>query len=144
MEGALGIGANLTKLPEADLATIKRLTAAYHSVQKTIVQGDLYRLISPTNGSEFAATEMVAPDKSQSVFFAYVHSTQEGRGFPRLQLMGLDPAAVYKLSSIEGKPAQDTPTEASGAWWMNHGVDIDLRGDFKAAAFQLDKLDKPR
>jgi len=139
MEGALGIGANLNKLSEDDLATIKRLTAAYHEVQKTITQGDLYRLISPTNGSEFAATEMVSADKLQAVFFAYVHSTQEGRGFPRLQLLGLDPAATYSLRSIEGKTEDGTPAQASGAWWMNHGIDLDLRGDFQGAAFRLDK-----
>ena len=139
MEGSLGIGANLNKLSDADLATIKRLVGEYHQVQKTIVQGDLYRLISPTNGSEFTATEMVSADKAQAVFFAFVHSTQEGRGFPRLQLMGLDPNATYALNSIEGKAADGTPVVASGAWWMNHGVDLALRGDFQGAAFRLDK-----
>ncbi len=139
MEGSLGIGANLTKLSDEDLATMKRLIAAYHGVQKTVTQGELYRLISPTNGSEFAATEMVAPNRSQAVLFAYVHSTQEGRGFPRLQLMGLDAKATYALTSIEGKAVDGTPAEASGAWWMNHGIDLALRGDFQASAFRLDK-----
>ena len=139
MQGSLGIGANLNKWNDEDMATTKRLIAAYHQVQKTIVQGDLYRLISPTNGSEFSATETVSADKKQAVFFAFVHSTQEGRMFPRLQLQGLDPAASYELGSIEGKTAPGTPTEASGAWWMNHGVDLLLKGDFKGAAFRLDK-----
>ena len=139
MQGSLGIGGNLNKWSDEDLATTKRLIAAYHQVQKTITQGDLYRLISPTNGSEFSATETVSPDKSQAVFFTFVHSTQEGRSFPRLQLRGLDPAGMYTLSSIEGKTADGTPTEASGAWWMNHGIDIALRGDFQGAAFRLDK-----
>ena len=139
MQGSLGIGGNLNKWSEEDLATTKRLIAAYHKVQKTITQGDLYRLISPTNGNEFSATETVSPDKSQAVFFAFVHSTQEGRGFPRLQLLGLDPEAEYSLTSIEGKAIPGTPAQASGAWWMNHGVDLDLHGDFQAAAFQLDR-----
>jgi alpha-galactosidase len=139
MQGSLGIGGNLNKWSDEDLATTKRLIAAYHQVQKTITQGDLYRLISPTNGSEFSATETVSPDKSQAVFFTFVHSTQEGRSFPRLQLLGLDPAATYALCSIEGNAADETPAEASGAWWMNHGIDIALRGDFQGAAFRLDK-----
>jgi len=139
MEGSLGIGTNLNKWTGEDMATAKRLISDYHAVQKTVTQGDLYRLISPINGSEFTATEMVSPDKAQAVFFAYVHSTQEQRGFPRLQLLGLDPAAVYSIGTIEGKTLPGTPTQASGAWWMNHGIDIDLRGDFQAAAFRLDK-----
>ena len=139
MQGSLGIGGNLTKWSEEDLATAKRLIAAYHQVQKTITQGDLYRLISPTNGSEFSVTETVSPDKSQAIFFAFTHSTQEGRGFPRIQLLGLDPSASYTLTSIEGKTVADTPAQASGDWWMNHGIDLDLRGDFQAASFRLDK-----
>ena len=123
------------------MATAKRLIAAYHQVQPTIVQGDLYRLISPRNGSEFSSTQTVNHDKSQSVIFAFIHSTQEGRPFPRLKLKGLDPAAMYALAPIEGSAAKETPASASGAWWMNHGLDFsdDFRGDFQAAAFRLDK-----
>jgi alpha-galactosidase len=139
MQGSLGIGANLNQWSAEDFATAKRLVAAYHSVQRTIVRGDLYRLISPRDGSEFSATQTVSNNKSQSVIFAFTHSTQEGRGFPLLQLKGLDPAAEYHLTWIEGKPRDATPEAASGAWWMNHGIWVDLRGDFQGAAFRLDK-----
>ena len=139
MQGSLGIGANLNKWTPEDFATAKRLIAAYHSAQKTIVQGDLYRLISPRNGSEFSSTETVSPDKSQAVVFAFTHSTQEGRGFPLLQLQGLDSKAEYRLTWIDGKARAGTPEAASGAWWMNHGINLELRGDFRAAAFRLDR-----
>jgi len=141
MQGSLGIGANIAKWSDEEAATAKRLIAAYHQVQPTIVQGELYRLISPRDGSEFSATQTVRQDKSQSVVFAFIHSTQEGRLFPRLKLKGLDPAAEYTLSPIEGKARAYTPATATGAWWMNHGLDMDLnfRGDFQAAAFRLDR-----
>jgi alpha-galactosidase len=139
MQGSLGIGANLNHWAPEDFATAKRLIAAYHSVQRTIVRGDLYRLISPRNGSEFSATETISGDKNQAVVFAFTHSTQEGRGFPLLQLQGLDNDAEYKLTWIEGKALVGTPESASGAWWMHHGLQVDLRGDFQAAAFRLDR-----
>jgi alpha-galactosidase len=141
MQGSLGIGANITKWTPEEMATAKRLIAAYHEVQPTIVQGDLYRLISPRDGSEFSATQTVRQDKSQSVVFAFIHSTQEGRGFPILKLKGLDPKAQYSLASIDGKAGVGTPTVASGSWWMNHGLEMDegFRGDFQAAAFRLDR-----
>jgi alpha-galactosidase len=141
MQGSLGIGANIANWTPDEAAQAKRLIAAYHQVQPTIVQGDLYRLISPRNGSEFSATQTVNRDKSQSVVFAFIHSTQEGRTFPRLKLKGLDPAAEYALTPIEGKAQAGAPAVASGAWWMNHGLDLDddFRGDFQAAAFRLDK-----
>jgi alpha-galactosidase len=141
MQGSLGIGANIAAWTPEEAALAKRLIAAYRQVQPTIVQGDLYRLISPRNGSEFSATQTVNVEKSQSVVFAFIHSTQQGRVFPRLKLKGLDPAAEYALSPIEAKPRAGTPSVASGAWWMNHGFDMDdgFRGDFQGAAFRLDK-----
>jgi len=139
MQGSLGIGANLNKWTPEDFSTAKRLIGAYHSVQRTIVRGDLYRLISPRDDSEFSSTESVSGDKGQVVVFAFTHSTQEGRGFPLLQLRGLDPNADYQLTWIEGKALPGTPDRASGAWWMNHGINFDLRGDFCAAALRLDR-----
>jgi alpha-galactosidase len=141
MQGSLGIGADITKWNDEQTAMAKRLIAAYHQVQATITQGDLYRLISPRNGSEFAANERVSEDKSQAVVFAFLHSTQEGRGFPALKLKGLDAAAEYALSPIQGKARQGTPQVASGAWWMRHGLEMDegFRGDYQAAVFRLDR-----
>ena len=139
MQGSLGIGANLNNWTPDDFATAKRLIADYHSVQRTIVGGDLYRVISPRGGSEFSASETVSGDKNQAVLFAFTHSTQEGRDFPLLQLQGLEPDAEYKLGWIEGKALPGTPESASGAWWMRHGLQLDLRGDFQAAAFRLDR-----
>ena len=139
MQGSLGIGANLNRWTAEDFALAKRLIAAYHAVQPTIVQGDLYRLISPRDGSEMSATESVSRDKNQAVVFAFTHSTQEGRGFSLLLLQGLEPDAQYQLTFIEGKAHSGTPTSASGAWWMRHGLWLDLRGDFQAAGFRLDR-----
>jgi alpha-galactosidase len=139
MQGSLGIGANLNHWTAEDSATAKRLIADYHSAQRTIVRGDLYRLISPRDDSEFSATETVSSDKNQAVVFAFTHSTQEGRGFPLLQLQGLDQDAEYKLSWIEGKAQPGTPASASGAWWMRHGLQLELRGDYQGAAFRLDR-----
>jgi len=141
MQGSLGIGANIDKWTPEDTALAKRLIAAYHAVQPTITQGALYRLISPRDGSEFSATQTVRADKGQAVVFAFIHSTQKGRVFPTLKLKGLDPVAEYALTPIEGKVRPETPAVASGAWWMNHGLDFDegFRGDFQGAAVRLDR-----
>jgi alpha-galactosidase len=141
MQGALGISGDISKWSDEEMAVARRLVAAYHQVQPTIAQGDLYRLISPRNGSEFSATQTVNREKTQSVVFMFIHSTQEGRTFPRLKLKGLDPAAEYALTFIEGKAQAGTPAVASGAWWMNRGLDLDesFHGDFQAAALRLDR-----
>jgi alpha-galactosidase len=141
MQGSLGIGADVSKWTPEEVALAKRLIAEYKQVQTTIVQGDLYRLIAPRDGSEFSSTETVRADRSQAVVFAFIHSTEEGRGFPLLKLQGLDRDAEYTLRAIEGKALAGTPETASGAWWMHHGLemDADFKGDFQAAAFRLDR-----
>lgn len=143
MQGSLGIGADLNKWTPQDFATAKTLVAEYKRVRDIVQQGDLYRLISPTNGSEFSATESVAPDKSQAVAFAFLHSSHMGHDFPRLYLRGLNPSLTYRLRMIEGKTAPDTPHSASGAYWMNVGVQLEMRGDFQASAFTLERASEP-
>jgi alpha-galactosidase len=141
MQGSLGIGADITKWSADQMNLAKSLIASYHEVQPTITQGSLYRLISPRNGSGFSSTQTVNQERSQSVVFAFIHSTQEGRGFPVLKLKGLDPAVEYKLTRIEGEASAATPEIASGAYWMSHGLEMSdrFRGDFQAAAFRLDR-----
>ncbi len=140
MQGSLGIGANLNKWTQEDFATAKKMVAQYKTIRETVQRGSLYRLITPENNSEQSVTESVARDGHQAVVFAFLHSSNELYPFPRLYLRGSDAAAVYRLTGIDGKVATDTPEQASGSYWMEHGVDIELRGDFQAAALTVERV----
>ena len=140
MQGSLGVGANLNHWNDEDFATAKHLISEYKEIEETVQHGALYRLVSPANGSEFSATESVAEDKSQAAVFAFVHSSQFGYPFPRLFLRGLDREAQYRVHWITTKPGGDFPQTGSGAYWMEHGVDLNTNGDFQATAFRLDKV----
>ena len=139
MQGGLGIGANLNKWTPEDFATAKRLIAEYKSVRTAVQDGALYRLISPAGGSEYSATESVSRDGHQAAIFAFLHSSQKGQPYPALYLRGLDPSAIYSLHMQEGKLDDDTVQKASGDYWMHHGVNLSLRGDFQAAFFTLER-----
>ena len=139
MQGSLGIGANLTHWQDEDFKIASRLIKEYKALRATVQRGKLYRLISPRNGSQHSATESVSNDGRQAVLFAFLHSTTMGSAYPRVQLRGLDPSARYRMRAIAGKVQADTPVEASGAYWMSRGIDMDLRGDFQAAAVVFDR-----
>jgi alpha-galactosidase len=139
MQGSLGLGGNLNKWTPEESETAKKLIAEYKQVRETIQHGALYRLISPRDGSEQSATESVAVDGHQAVVFAFLHSSSFGYQYPRIYLRSLDAGAEYRIVAIAGKTTKDTPETASGAYWMSHGLDIDLIGDFSAAAFRLEK-----
>jgi len=138
MQGSLGVGANLNKWNAADFATAKELIAAYKGIRETVQHGSLYRLISPRNGSEQSVTESVSTDKKQAALFAFLHSSTMGYPYPRVFPKGLDEKATYKVTPIAGTLSKDSPAAASGAYWMSHGVDVELRGDLQAAAFRFD------
>lgn len=138
MQGSLGVGANLDKWQPEDFATAKSLIAAYKQVRETVQHGSLYRLISPRDGSEFSATESVSLDQNQAAVFAFLHSSGMGYPFPTVYLRGLEPERQYRVTAISGALVKGSPETASGAYWMEHGMDVDLRGDFQAAAFKLE------
>ena len=142
MQGSLGIGANLNNWTPEDFATAKKMVAQYKTIRETVQRGSLYRLIEPGNGSEQSVTQYVSRDGAQTVVFAFLHSSRERYPFPRIYLRGLDPAAIYRVAELDGQVTKDTPAEASGAWWMQHGIDVNLQGDFQAAAFELRRGEK--
>ena len=139
MQGSLGVGADLTRWNEQDFETAQRLIAEYKSIRMTVQQGSLYRLISPRDGSEYSATESVSPQARQAVLFAFLHSSTMLYPYPRIHFKGLDPQARYRLRVVAGKPAENTPAEASGAYWMSEGIELMLKGDFQAGAVVLDR-----
>jgi alpha-galactosidase len=138
MQGGLGVGANLNKWNDGDFATAKELIAAYKGIRETVQHGSLYRLIPPRNGSEQSVTESLSTDRKQAALFTFLHSSTMGYPYPRVFLRGLDARTNYKVTSIAGKLSKDTPEVASGAYWMDHGVDVELKGDLQAAAFRFD------
>ena len=138
MQGLLGVGANLNNWKPEDFATAKKMVAQYKMIREIVQRGSLYRLISPQKGSEQSVTESVSEDQQSAVAFAFLHSSQMLYPFPRIYLRGLKVDSMYRITALNGKLSEGTPAIASGAFWMQHGVDVELRGDFQAASFRLD------
>jgi alpha-galactosidase len=139
MQGSLGIGGNLNQWNSEDLAIAKKMVTQYKQIREIVQHGSLYRLISPRNGNEQSVTETVSLDQRSAVTFAFLHSSGMLYPFPTIYLRGLIPNSMYRLHVMDGKAAKETPEVASGAFWMQHGVDVELKGDFQAAAFRLDQ-----
>jgi alpha-galactosidase len=112
------------------------MIATYKQIRETVQRGKLYRLIQPEN-NEQSVTESVARDGKQVVLFTFLHSSRENYPFPTVRLRGLDENAIYSIAPIQGNTIQGTPIRATGGYWMHHGIDVSLKGDFQAAAFIL-------
>jgi len=138
MQGSLGIGANLNKWTQEDFATARKMIEMYKSFRETVQRGDLYRLMSPREGEQ-SVTESVSRDGGQAVTFAFLHSSVQLYPFPRVYLRGLDENAIYTLKVAHGTMREDTPQQATGGYWTHRGFDLEMKGDFQAAIFILDR-----
>ena len=139
MMGSLGIGGNLNRWTEEDLALAQQSIAGYKTVRATVQQGDLYRLIPPGHGP-MNANEYVARDGKQAVLFAFLHAQQYGRPAPAILLAGLDEHAIYKPRLLYGTLAEPVES-ASGAALMYRGLNFRLKGEFDGAAVVLERID---
>jgi len=54
-------------------------------------------------------------------------------------LQGLDEKAVYRVTATDGKLPERQP-ELSGAYLMGVGLNLNLRGDYDAAAIVLERI----
>jgi alpha-galactosidase len=141
MQGALGIGADLNRWQQADLALAKQMVNNYKSIRETVQNGALYRLAS-LNAGNFIANQYISADKSQAVLFAFLHSQQFGRKVPPIVLRDLDEKAIYTLSRLDGKRDANNsafPKKLSGAYLMRHGLTLPLQGDYDSSAIKLDR-----
>lgn len=141
MQGGLGIGANLLEWSPAEEATARNYVAAYKTIRATVQRGALYRLLSPQDRAPWSATESVAGDGKQAVLFAFQRQGEEARPFPTLRLRGLDEKARYRYRVIHGQVAAGTPDVASGAYWMQRGLDLVVKGDLQAAGVIFERTD---
>ncbi|HTX35024.1 MAG TPA: alpha-galactosidase [Bryobacteraceae bacterium] len=138
MMGSLGIGGNLNKWTDNDMALATRMVELYKSIRTTVQQGKLYRLFSPGAGT-FSANEYVSEDGRQAVLFAFRSAQDFGYPPPVVRLSGLDGNAVYRVKTIDRKLAGSLDT-VSGDFLMNRGIDLRLGGDFDSTLITFERV----
>jgi alpha-galactosidase len=139
MQGALGIGANLNKWTDADAQFATKMIGLDKRIRRTVQFGNLYRILSPRT-HDTTANEYVSGDGSEALLFAFRHSQEYDTLPPVIYLQGLDSRALYRLESLDGKLRDKEQQEVSGAWLMQEGLQLVLRGDFDSTLVMLHKI----
>jgi alpha-galactosidase len=121
MCGSLGIGVDLNKKSEEERAEIAGYITQYKKIRETIQFGDLYRLKSLTR-DEIHAVQYV--HKEQAVLFVFLDHERYGKKDYPLRLRGLEPGVIYRFEQ-DGRPV-----EKSGAFLMQKGLLLTLKGDY--------------
>ncbi len=134
MAGVLGIGGDLTRWTEAELAEAGRLVQLYKDIRPVVQHGAQFRLLAPDEGP-LTAVQYLAASGERVVVLAWRPSTAFGTSCPPLRLRGLVPEARYR--------DEETGHEWSGAALT--GFDLPLpefpRGDCASALVRLRRVD---
>ncbi|NUP39457.1 MAG: alpha-galactosidase [Streptomyces sp.] len=128
MAGVLGVGGDLARWTEEELAEAGEWVALYKEIRPLVQHGDLYRLRPPRGG--LSAVQYVRGD--EAVVLAWLQAQRHGEPVPALRLQGLDPTASYECP--------ETGEIYSGAVLLHHGLRTGLRGDLDAAVFRLRRI----
>jgi alpha-galactosidase len=134
MAGALGIGGDLSRWTEREMAEAAELIATYKVIRPVIQHGRLYRLASVT-ADPYGACQYLTDDGTQVVILAWWGPSSYGGGRPALRLAALDPGARYTDA--------DSGQEYWGAELRHEGLQLPgaIRGDFVSALVRLVRRD---
>ena len=120
MQGALGIGGDLTKYSDKDLEICKRNIALYKEIRELVQFGNLYRNMD-IDEDEILFNQYVNDEKTKSVAFIAANGTRFFKKAVPMRFDGLDEAKRYTLT------INNEAYEKSGAYLMNVGIDLEVR-----------------
>ncbi len=121
--GAMGYELDLGKLTEQNKADTIKQVAHYRSIERLILEGDVYRISSPFRSNIFAVM-VVNKDKSEGYFVAERIQSFPGDYDRFMRVAGLDPEKRYLL--------QETGVIATGKALMGAGLLIPKGGDYSS------------
>ncbi len=120
MCGSLGIGADISKFSEEELAECACFIKQYKAWRHIIQNGELYRLIPPDNGP-VSAVQYVSNDRNEALVFLFVNHPSTDMVGRMIRLQGLTRDAKY---------ITDTGITYTGSTLLNAGLCCPLEGDF--------------
>ena len=100
----------------------------YNRLKPVILEGDMYRLVSPY-GSNHTSSMFVGKDKKTAAVFAFdIHPRYAEKTLP-VRLQGLDINKMYRVKEINMMPGSNSSLKGndqdfSGEYLMNVGLDL--------------------
>ena len=100
----------------------------YNRLKPVILEGDMYRLVSPY-GSNHTSSMFVGKDKKTAAVFAFdIHPRYAEKTLP-VRLQGLDINKMYRVKEINMMPGRNSSLKGndqvfSGEYLMNVGLDL--------------------
>ena len=97
--GATGYELDTTTFTEKDKADVEKQTAEYRSIQRLILEGDLYRIDDPHKTNFFSET-VVSKDKKEAFLVCYRRLGSVNNEIYRVRVAGLNPSLRYRVPEL--------------------------------------------
>ncbi|MGD0222258.1 MAG: alpha-galactosidase [Terriglobia bacterium] len=133
MNGQFGISSRVSTWNDDLIRTATANVALYKRLRQVIMGADVYHLtVQPSHDDarDWSAVQYVAPDRKNSILFAY--RLENGAATRVFKLRGLDPLRTYAVS-VDGEAASDV----SGANLSLAGLPVRLDSEWRAAVIEL-------
>lgn len=102
----LGFDIDMASLSQTDYKLCQQAVANYDRLKPVILDGDMFKLVSPYEGNH-AAVNYVTKDKKSAVVFAYDLHPRYKEPVLNLKLQGLDPTLTYNVNEINLADGQE-------------------------------------
>ncbi|MCD8237613.1 MAG: alpha-galactosidase [Prevotellaceae bacterium] len=128
MMGKLGFDIKLDDMSADDATYCHSAVQNYNRLKPVIMEGDMYRLVSPYTGPH-TSTMFVGKDKQKAVVFSFDIYPRYGDRRHNVCLEGLDANRQYKVSEINMMPNASSSLNGndrtySGDYLMTVGLDL--------------------
>lgn len=123
MMGTLGVGGNILKWTEEEMKLAENMVSEYKEIRHIVQEGDFFRLEN-TSPNDYHLFEYTKDD--EALLFAFLPQSKVGHRPSRVKLRNLDENAMYEFELNGEKIVK------SGAYLMNYGVYIHLKGDYQS------------
>ncbi len=133
----LGFDINLDGMSKENLALCREGVRNFNRLKPVILDGDLYRLISPYE-TNHAALNYVSKDKTRAVLFAYDLHPRYHEPLPHVRLQGLDPNKQYELKELNLLGGQKGVSGIyTGDYLMKIGIPVLTSDEGKSHVIEL-------
>lgn len=137
----LGFDINLKTMSQEDYQYTQGAVANWTRLQKVILDGEQYRLVSPYETSHMAVN-YVAQDKGRAVLFAYDLHPRYAEPQQAVRLQGLDANRTYRVKEINLMPGKASELGCDGKTFtgdflMKVGLDVLSANDGTSHVLEL-------
>lgn len=137
----LGFDIGLKRMNENDRKFCREAVVNYKRLKPVILDGDLYRLVSPYDGNHMAVM-YADKDAKRAVLFGYDIHPRFGEKILPVKLQGLDPSRRYRLKEVNLMPGRKSnfaqnDRVLTGDYLMKVGVNLLTGGDMNSRVIEI-------